>query len=153
MHAGPLDTLPEPAEPYDAAVLVNVLEHIDDDLGALRRLHAMLRPGGALLVFVPANAWLYGSLDALVGHVRRYGREELRTVVDRAGFAIDTLRWVDAGGVAPWYFVGRVLRRRKFDPAVGRLYDRAVVPLLRVVEGAVAPPIGKNLLCIARRGA
>jgi hypothetical protein len=94
---------------------------------------------------------IYGSLDALVGHVRRYERAQLRGVVTEAGFRVETLRWLDAAGVIPWFVVGRVLRPRRFSPGLARLYDRAVVPVARVLEEWVEPPWGKNLLCIARR--
>ncbi len=151
VHGGSLETLPTPPAPFDAALMVNVLEHIDDDVGVLRALRSVLAPGGWLLLFVPAVPWLYGSLDARVGHVRRYGRDELGAVVTRAGFAVETLRWVDAAGVLPWLVAGRVLRRDRFDRAPAMLYDRAFVPLLRRLEERVAPPLGKNLVCTARR--
>lgn len=153
VHEGPLETLGRAPGSFDAAVMVNVLEHIPDDLGALRALHALLRPGGTLSVFVPAVPALYGSLDALVGHVRRYEREGLRDVVTRAGFTVETLRWVDAGGVIPWVLAGRVLRRPRFDQGAATVYDRVAVPLLRALEERVEPPIGKNLVCLARREA
>lgn len=151
VHEGPLETLDRAPGSFDAAVLVNVLEHIPDDLGALRALHDLLRPGGTVSVFVPALGALYGSLDALVGHVRRYERGGLRDVVTRAGFTVEALRWVDVGGVLPWLVAGRVLRRPRFDPGAAKVYDRVAVPLLRAVEGLVAPPVGKNLVCIGRR--
>src|SRR5262249_22889884 len=50
----------------DAVVSSNVLEHLADDVGCLRRLYAALRPGGALCVYVPARAELFGSLDRAV---------------------------------------------------------------------------------------
>ncbi|MFO0629266.1 MAG: methyltransferase domain-containing protein [Polyangiales bacterium] len=151
VHEGTLDTLDRADGSLDAAVLVNVLEHIPDDLGALRRLHALVRPGGALAIMVPAMSAIYGSLDALVGHVRRYERAQLREVVTAAGFRVETLRWLDAAGVIPWLVFGRVLRQRRFNPAVARLYDRVAVPVSRAIEERVEPPWGKNLICIARR--
>lgn len=151
VHEGTLETLPRAPGTLDGVVMVNVLEHIADDLGALRTAHGLLREGGALAVFVPAVQAIYGNLDARVGHVRRYERAQLERVVREAGYRIETLRWVDGGGVLPWFVVGRVLKRRKFDPAVGKLYDRVAVPLLRRVEARIEPPIGKNLLCVARR--
>lgn len=151
VHGGPLETLARPPGSFDAAAMVNVLEHIPDDVGVLRTLHALLRPGAPLAIFVPALGALYGSLDERVGHVRRYERAGLRDVVTRAGFAVETLRWVDVGGVLPWFVVGRVLRHGHFRTSMGLLYDRAAVPLLRAAEELLEPPLGKNLLCIARR--
>lgn len=151
IHPGTLESLQRPAGSFDGAVMVNVLEHIDDDLGALQALGTLLRPGGALGIFVPAVPALYGSLDARVGHVRRYDRARLARIVTTAGFTLETLRWLDLGGVLPWYIVGRVLRPDHFSTGLARLYDRACVPLLRALEERIDPPIGKNLVCLARK--
>lgn len=151
VHEGTLESLDRPEGSLDAVMMVNVLEHIPDDLGTLRRLYALLRPGGALAVLVPAMGAIYGTLDARVGHVRRYERAQLREVVTAAGFRVETLRWLDAAGVIPWFVAGRVLRQRRFSPGAARLYDRVAVPISRAVEERVEPPWGKNLICIARR--
>ncbi len=138
---------------FDAAVMVNVLEHIADDQETIRRLAALLRPGGALLVFVPALRWLYGSLDSRVHHFRRYSRSGLARLVRRAGLELRTLHFFDAAGVAPWFVAGRLLRRRAFSAAAARLYDRAVIPLASRMERWLRPPLGKNLVCVALRPA
>jgi SAM-dependent methyltransferase len=135
---------------FDGVVYLNVLEHVDDDAGELRRAFHALRPGGHLCVFVPALAWLYGRLDAEVGHRRRYGRAGLEGVVRSAGFDIVRTRYMDAPGVLPWLLLIRLLRR-PLNPRGVAAYDRWVVPIARAVERRIAPPIGKNLLCIARR--
>ncbi|MDB4950111.1 MAG: hypothetical protein JWM27_2760 [Gemmatimonadetes bacterium] len=135
---------------FDSAVYLNVLEHVDDDRAELRQAFSALRPGGHLCIFVPALQWLYGRLDEEVGHLRRYGRGELRGAVQSAGFRVVRLRYFDAAGVLPWLLYVRLLRRELTAPAVS-LYDRWIVPFTRAVERRVPPPIGKNLLCIARR--
>jgi SAM-dependent methyltransferase len=135
---------------FDSIVYLNVLEHVEDDRGELRRAHACLRPGGHLCLFVPALPWLYGRLDAEVGHLRRYGRAGLRGAVEDAGFRVVRLRYFDAAGVLPWLLYVRLLRRELTESTVG-FYDRWIVPLTRAVERRVSPPLGKNLLCVARR--
>jgi SAM-dependent methyltransferase len=135
---------------FEVVTLVNVLEHLDDDVGELARLRPLLRRDGALLLLVPALPALYGSLDALVGHRRRYTRAGLGATVRAAGYAIERLEWFDVAGVVPWWLVGRVARARSFDGPLGPLYDRVVVPIMSRVERRHAPPIGKNLLCVAR---
>jgi SAM-dependent methyltransferase len=135
---------------FDSIVYLNVLEHVDDDAGELRRAWAALRPGGHLCIFVPALQWLYGRLDAEVGHRRRYHRAALGRLVRDAGFDLVRLRYFDAPGVLPWFLFIRLLRRELNGAGVGA-YDRWVVPVARTVERVVPPPIGKNLLCIARK--
>lgn len=134
----------------DAAVYVNVLEHARDDAAELAVARRALRPGGRLIVFAPALRWLYSAFDADVGHHRRYHRGPLVRLVRAAGFEVLRARYFDAAGVLPWLVAMRWLRQ-PLRPAGVRLYDRAVVPLMRRIESVVPPPIGKNLLLVARR--
>ena len=136
--------------PFDAALLVNVLEHVVDDISMLRTIRSILRPEGKLLIFVPALPWLYGALDKKVGHERRYTSPGLFQVVEQAGFVVETIRYFDFPGVLPWFFAGRVSRSGRFSDRAAKIYDRFVVPIARGAEEYIKPPIGKNLLCIAR---
>ncbi len=74
---------------FDFVLLTDVIEHIDDDAAALKEAFAVLRPGGAALVTVPALRSLWGRQDEITHHLRRYKREELCAALTRAGFAID----------------------------------------------------------------
>jgi hypothetical protein len=139
-----------PLAAYDSVVLINVLEHVKEDVELLRAARTLLRDGGALLLFVPALPWLFGSLDRLVGHERRYTASSLEAVVARAGFRLESTRYVDILGVLPWFVTGRVLRARRFDEMSARIYDRVVVPLGRLLEQRLSPRWGKNLSCVAR---
>jgi SAM-dependent methyltransferase len=139
-----------PARPFDSVAYINVLEHIEDDRGELGRAFAALRPGGHVLVFVPALAWLYSDFDRRIGHARRYSREGLRQVARAAGFEVTLAKYFDVAGVLPW-FVNFVLLRRGLGAGGVALYDRLVVPPMRRIEGWVAPPLGKNLLMVARK--
>ena len=134
---------------FDTAVMVNVLEHIPDHANVLRLLFRLLKPGGALLVFVPAVPFLYGALDARVGHVRRYTRASLSEVVHGAGFTMKTLRYFDLLGMLPWLITGRLLRQSTVGSGSAKLYDQVIVPVCEAVDRAVRPRIGKNLVCVA----
>lgn len=136
---------------FDAAIMINVLEHIEDDAGTLTTLHRMLRSRGYLLVFVPAMQALYGSLDIKFSHYRRYERSDLALLAKTAGFEIIHLYYFDAAGVAPWWFVNRVLKASRLSPSMARVYDRFVVPFARIMEQKWHPPFGKNLVLIARK--
>lgn len=141
------------AQPFDAAIMVNVLEHIEDDRGVLRQLRGLLRPGGAILLFVPALPVLYGSLDALVHHCRRYTRKELSDKVRDAGFELKSCAYFDVLGIVPWLVAGRVLRQKGFDARGAKLYDKLGVPITRGWERRFGAPLGKSLICIAERPA
>lgn len=77
-----------PDECCDTIIMLNVLEHIEDDIEALRQVHRMLKPGGLLLIEVPASPTLYDVFDEMVGHFRRYTMKELVSKLDRAGFEV-----------------------------------------------------------------
>lgn len=138
-------------EAFDALVMVNVLEHIEDDLGVLSTMHRMLRFGGHLLIFVPAMPALYGSLDQKFDHYRRYDRSGLVSLCQKAGYEIVRSRYFDFFGVLPWWLVGRVFHSTGLSPRMTLLYDRLVVPVARHVEKLIAPPVGKNLVLIGQK--
>jgi SAM-dependent methyltransferase len=135
----------------DTVVSINVLEHIPDDLETLRAMRDLVHDGGCVILFVPALRWLYGSLDVAFEHVRRYGKRELVDKVSRTGFEVETTRFMNLPGVLSWLAVGRLMRRRTLDPVAVRVYDRWVLPILSRAERVCPPPIGQNLLLIARR--
>jgi SAM-dependent methyltransferase len=135
----------------DSIVYVNVLEHIEDDQGELRTAHSALAPGGRVLIFVPANPWLMGSIDRQLGHFRRYTMNELTSKCRAAGFGIRSSSYFDVAGILPWWIKYCVFKSERMEPAAVRFYDRWVVPVARFLEGLVLPPIGKNIVLIAEK--
>jgi SAM-dependent methyltransferase len=136
-------------EPVDSAVAMNVLEHIEDDVTALRDIATVVRPGGTIVLWVPAYMQLYGDFDRKLGHVRRYTPETIRSAAGRAGLSVRFARPVNLlGGLAWWATV----RRGGFDQPNRRLaaaYDAVVVPISRTIERVVRPPFGQSVICVA----
>lgn len=135
----------------DTLVYVNVLEHVEDDGAELRMARDALVPGGHVLIFVPALMLLHSAFDRQLGHFRRYGRRQLVGRCEEAGLRVVHARWFDVGGVLPWLVLYRLLGSTSMSPRGVRLYDRLAVPVLRRLESRVAPPVGKNLIVVARR--
>ena len=139
------------AHTYDAVVMVNVLEHIEDDVAALRELRRLLKPGGKLLIFVPAMPFLHSRLDERVGHYRRYTRPVLVERLSHAGFTVRLARYLDVLGILPWWLVNTLGGKTGFDPRAVRLYDTLGIPLTRLAEGLFSPPLGKNIVTVAEK--
>src|SRR5262249_19017155 len=93
---------------FDTVVCANVLEHVQDDGGALRGLGEVLTPGGRLVVIVPALPGLYGAIDKAIGHQRRYTRDELAQKLGAAGFAVEHIRYFNVIGVLGWWLNARL---------------------------------------------
>ncbi len=130
----------------------NVLEHIEDDAGVVGAFHRVLKPGAPLLLYVPAFAVLYGSLDRAVGHVRRYRRKGLIDLVESAGFTVEICHYADSIGFAAalaYRAIGD--DSGQLDERAVRLYDRFVFPASRRLDYVARNFFGKNLVLIARR--
>jgi len=138
-------------EPADSIVLVNVLEHISDDDALLLQIRQSLRPGGRVLLFVPALEWNYGSLDRAFGHHRRYSKPGLRKKLEHAGFRIEQARYVNFLGIASWFLAGRVLRQKTLRPRQVRWYDRWIIPWSFKLEQSWEPPVGQSLVAVAEK--
>lgn len=135
----------------DTIVLVNVLEHIEDDDSALREFARVLKPGGYLLIFVPALSLLMSDFDRALGHFRRYHQRALRRQLSAAGLSVRDSRYFDLLGAAPWFLFNTLLRGRRFNSGMLKVYDKVLVPLSRTIESLTPPPFGKNIVVIAQR--
>jgi glycosyltransferase involved in cell wall biosynthesis len=134
-------------ERLDTVVCLNVLEHIENDSAALEDFASVLQPGGRLVLLVPAMSALFGSLDIHLNHFRRYDRTGLLDLVTRAGFDVQTVRYLNRPGVFGWWLNSRVLRRRVLPR--GQLAAFGLIqPLLKLEENG-NPSFGMSLLVLA----
>jgi SAM-dependent methyltransferase len=140
-----------PPGSVDVITCSNVLEHIEDDGAVLVKMRQLLKPGGKLLILVPALPAIYGTLDRLVGHYRRYTRKSLRAALEKSGFTVQRQFYMNMFGVVTWFMAGRVLKHRKFDQDACKTLDR-VVPALRFLESGVKPLWGQSLIAVSING-
>lgn len=116
----------ELAGSVDTVVCLNVVEHVEDDVGALANLYAALAPGGRAVVLVPHDQRIYGTLDEALGHWRRYSHEELRRKMERAGFAVERILEFNRISRPGWWVAGRLLKRRTISPVALWFFDRLI---------------------------
>jgi SAM-dependent methyltransferase len=143
-----------PDNSLDLIYAFDVLEHIRADGDMLETWCGKLKPGGNLLVYVPAFDILYSSMDKRIGHCRRYRKEDARAKLEAAGFGVDAWEYVDCLG-----FFASLLYKLTNDGAGTiswrpvRLYDRYVFRMSRMVDRMTHRWVGKNLLLRAHKPA
>ncbi|HKE82146.1 MAG TPA: class I SAM-dependent methyltransferase [Vicinamibacterales bacterium] len=135
----------------DTVVCVNVLEHIADDVAALRTFKDILIPGGKSLIFVPAVQAAYGPLDAELGHHRRYSKPTLAKAFTDAGFDIELLRYTNPVGLLGWMYNSHIRKSRTHSLAQVKLFDALVAPWALPIERVLTPPIGLSLVAVGRK--
>lgn len=123
----------------DTVICLNVLEHINDDVGALRNMRSCLKAGGRALILVPQGMRAFGSLDEILEHIRRYSRSELETKMIAAGFRIERLLTFNRATYPAWFLNSRLLRTKKLSRTQLRAFD-FLVPLWRRIDHLLVWP-------------
>jgi len=141
-----VDLLNVSAAEHSCAVALNVLEHISDDVAALRSAAHLLRPGGTVVMFVPAFPFAMSRFDRAIGHYRRYTAKSARKTFVAAGLTVDECCYVNSPGLVAWTVGMKVLGMRPREGLVLRSWDRAVIPPTRILESRWPPPFGQSLL-------
>jgi hypothetical protein len=135
---------------FGSAVMINVLERIEDDQAVLRDVLGRLEPGGRLCIWAPTYEFLYSTFDARLGHVRRYSKRQLEADVRLAGYEVVEGRHVNLPGWLGWLILCRLMRK---EPGVRlvRTLDTWVVPAVRWMETRVRVPIAMSVFLVARK--
>jgi SAM-dependent methyltransferase len=146
-------TLPDPSAKarfagytLDTVVALNVIEHIAEDIDAMRSIGGMLRPGGRAVILVPALPALYGSLDRELGHVRRYTRRSLAERMRQAGLRVERTFYFNLIGTLGWWVNARVRRTPRIPISQLRFFD-AMIPVLSL-EDHLPLPLGQSVIAI-----
>jgi len=134
----------------DTVFSLNVFEHIQDDVSALRNAKRVLRPGGRLILVVPAHDWLYGTIDRAIGHHRRYSKQRMASAFHELGLTCITQKYINALGALGWFVNGRVLKQEVPPSGQLRLFN-GLVPMLKRFERTVNVPFGVSLMAVARK--
>jgi dolichyl-phosphate beta-glucosyltransferase len=150
-----LDALPLADSSVDVVSLLDVLQHLDEPATALRAASRALKPGGRIVVTVPAHPSLWSPADERFGHRRRYSRAALEAELTEAGFQPRILTHVFSWLVLPLWWERRVLGRRR--PRLGLEHDSvpidrlamALTLLERQLVGRVSLPVGTSILAVA----
>ena len=142
---------------YDLIAVLDVVEHIADDVGALRAMAQCLAPGGHILIAVPAHRWMWSAHDVVNHHQRRYSKATLDKAIADAGLTHNGLRWFNSllfpAAVAARLF-GKLTGKDDSDdspPAapLNKAFD-AIFRVERHLVGRVPLPPGLSIITLAR---
>lgn len=138
-----------PAGEFHSVLCLNVLEHIADDVEALRRMKQLLRPDGRVIVLVPALPVLFGRMDRAMGHHRRYTLGSLRRAFHTAGLKPAWGRYMNLAGAFGWWWQGRVLKKSQISASKAEMFNR-IVPILSAFERLIPILIGQSVVVVGR---
>jgi glycosyltransferase involved in cell wall biosynthesis/phospholipid N-methyltransferase len=131
-----LSSFPRIDNEYDTVICLNVIEHVNDDRAALLNINQVLAPSGRAIILVPQGPHNLGTLDDVLGHRRRYTRQELVTLASVCGFRVSRMIEFNRIGTLAWFLNGKVLRRRTFG--IGQVWLlNLLTPVFRRIDTMV----------------
>ncbi|MEV6374307.1 class I SAM-dependent methyltransferase [Micromonospora musae] len=135
---------------YSAAVSYNVLEHIEDHVLALSSMRELVRPGGAVIIIVPAFQFAMSPADIATGHVRRYTKKTLAAAMTEAGLTVEKMHYANALGLLGYFMATKVFRLMPKEGPMVKIYDTLVLPATKAAEQLARPPFGQSVFAVAR---
>jgi len=134
----------------DSILCVNVLEHIEEDEVALNNMLAILPPNGHLCLLVPAFQFLYGTLDSLDGHFRRYNKRLLSDKLKDLPGRMVRQYYFNIIGSLGWFLKGKILREKTQSDANYEVMN-LLIPIFSKMERVFRPPFGMSLIAIIKK--
>ena len=131
---------------YDCIFLLNVIEHISDDLLAIKNCSFLLKPGAKLIVLAPAYRWLYCNLDKQLGHIRRYTLRSMEKIFLENNFRVYEKKYFNFSGIAGWLFFGKILRKKILGSEMS-VFNK-IVPLAKLIDKIIFNKAGLSVIVV-----
>ena len=136
-------------ESYDTIFMLNVLEHLENEQGAIQNCNFMLKPGGTLIILVPAYSWLYSRIDNELGHKKRYTAVKLNKVISAQKLLISKTFYFNALGIPAWLY-GKILRLKKIPSTEMNIFDR-LTGLGKFIDKIVFHKAGLSVISVSKK--
>ncbi|MBK9319894.1 MAG: class I SAM-dependent methyltransferase [Bacteroidetes bacterium] len=135
---------------FDSIIYIDVIEHIENDQEELLRASKLLRPGGYLVILVPAHQWLFSPFDEAIGHYRRYSKQRLKSAVP-AGLQLQKINYMDCFGL--FASLTNKLFLRKSYPTIQQVkfWDNYIVPVSKIADPFLFFSTGKSLIGVWKK--
>ncbi|MDP5171239.1 MAG: class I SAM-dependent methyltransferase, partial [Bacteroidia bacterium] len=137
---------------FENLYALNVIEHIEDDVLALVNCKKLLKPGGRIVILVPAYQWLYNKFDENLFHFRRYTRSTMGKAFQDANIKIVKKFHFNTIGIAGWFVSGNLLKKETIPSGQMKLYN-SLVPIFRLVDKVLVRQIGLSVVVVGEKEA
>jgi 2-polyprenyl-3-methyl-5-hydroxy-6-metoxy-1,4-benzoquinol methylase len=135
---------------FDTVFALNVIEHIEDHEKAINNCRSLLRPGGKLIILVPAYKNLYNSFDKELMHYRRYNSNLLVSLFQAQNLEIIDSFYFNAGGIPGWFVSGFIQKNKTIPASQMKIYD-ALVPVFKIIDKLLFRRIGLSVICVGKK--
>ena len=132
-------------EKFDGLFALNVVEHIKDDTLAIANCKKLLRPGGRMLILVPAYQTLYNTFDEALEHYRRYNKKSLKKLFSDNQLQITHSQYFNFAGILGWFLSGNILRKKVIPTGQMKLYN-SLVPLFKIADKMLFNQVGLSVI-------
>lgn len=130
---------------FDGLFALNVVEHIEDDVQAIANAKKLLKPGGRLVILVPAGQWLYNQFDKSLEHFRRYNTAMLEGLFLKNELTVTQSKYFNVAGIPGWFYSGAILKKKTIPAGQMKLFN-ALVPLFKIADRCVFNRIGLSIM-------
>lgn len=141
---------PELLEKFDTVFALNVVEHIPDHEQALRNALKMLRPGGKVVILVPAFQFLFNGFDKQLDHQRRYTRKSLQKLIEGSGFTLKSTQYFNFIAILGWYISGTILKKGMIPNGQMKFYDK-LVPFWKIIDFFTSRIAGVSVIQVGEK--
>jgi len=134
---------------FDGVFALNVIEHIEDDELAIRNCKKLLKPGGNLVILVPAYKWLYNKLDECLEHYRRYTKTSLKKLMGRHLEVIHA-KYFNLAGIFGWFLVGSIMKKKIIPSSNVHIYNR-LIPVFNLADKLTLNQAGLSVIVVGKK--
>ena len=130
---------------FESIFLLNVIEHVADEVTAIKNCRYLLKPGGHLILLAPAYQWLFCKLDKELGHYRRYSAKRMAALLRSQGFEIKHKQYFNVAGIPGWLVSGKILGKKMLGSGEMNVFN-SLVPLIRFVDKLFFKKAGLSII-------
>jgi 2-polyprenyl-3-methyl-5-hydroxy-6-metoxy-1,4-benzoquinol methylase len=135
---------------YDAVFALNVVEHIKDDKLAIENMIKLLKPGGKIIILVPAYQWLYNGFDVALEHFKRYTKSRLLGIFPTRCAKLIRSWYFNFAGIFGWFLVGSVMKKKLIPESNMKLYN-VLTPIFKIADKVVLNKMGLSVIAVYQK--